>query len=123
MSVLPSCSLRLEKVPKRRAILYCGLTPIPLNRIPALAEAFLVGVTILGYNRGDSLGMCQSHAKTHWRAIIKHVERVTQQADFRGKCPDHAGKIIKRVFELRAGRCIRKSEARQIRRDHMIAVG
>src|SRR5882724_3691920 len=114
MGVLPFSSLRLEKVPERRAILRRGLTPIPLNRIPSLAEAFLVGVAILRYNRRDSLRMCQGQAKSYWCAIIKHVERVAHQSDFRGKCSDHAGEIIKRVFELHAGRRIRKPEARQV---------
>src|SRR5262249_36745886 len=88
-----------------------------------LAEALLICVAILGYDRRDSPRMCESHAKTYWCAVIKNVERVTQQADFRSKPSDHTGEIIKRVFELRAVRCIRKPEARQIRRDHMIAVG
>src|SRR5439155_1623839 len=94
MGVLPLGSLRLEKVPKRRAILRRRFPPIPLNGIPTLAEALLIGVAVLGNNRGDSLRTREGQAKSHRRAIIKHIERVAPQADFLGKCLHHSGEKI-----------------------------
>src|SRR5262245_24210024 len=99
MGILPLRSLRLEKIAKGRPILWRRFPPIALNGVPALAKAFFVGVTILGNNCGDALGMRQRQSKSYRRTIIKHIKRVTPQGDFGSKRLDYLGEIIECILE------------------------
>jgi len=63
MDVLEFGCLGLEEVAQRRAIGAGRLPPIFLDRVPAFAQTFNVGVTVLRDERGDPLWMRESEAE------------------------------------------------------------
>src|SRR2546426_300537 len=55
MHVLPLGRLGREEVAERRTVRGCGLLPVALNRVPALAQPLLIGVAVLRDNRRGPL--------------------------------------------------------------------
>jgi hypothetical protein len=49
-----------------------GFTPIALYRLPRIAQAFFVGVSILRHDRGDTLGCHQHKAKPSPRSVVEY---------------------------------------------------
>src|SRR5437879_2889287 len=88
--VLPASRLRSEEGAERLSVRLRRVLPIGLDRTPALAEAFLVGVAVLGDNAGDPLGVTDGEPETRRRAVIKDVHGKPIEADDLGKAVDHA---------------------------------
>ena len=81
MDVLPLGRFRLEEIAQCRAVLRRRLLPIFLDRVPALAQAFHIGIAVLRDDGGDSLGMSLREPESHRRAVIKHVNREVLETD------------------------------------------
>src|SRR5271166_1863792 len=66
---------------------------------------------------------CLSNPQAHGSAVIKDVDREAFHPDDFGEAVDHLRKILERVSERIAGRQVRLTKARQIRRYQVKAVG
>src|SRR5205807_1970968 len=73
VQVLPSGGRGREKFTERRSILRRRFLPIFLDRIPPLAEPFLVRIAILRNDHRDPVRMCQRKPQPYRRAVIENV--------------------------------------------------
>ena len=103
-----------EEVPQGCSIARSGFFPVFLNRVPALAQAFLVSITILRNDRGDSLWMRQSKTQSDGGSVIEYVDDVPMEADRLSEAINDIGEILERVSELSAVGRIRKTESREV---------
>ena len=69
----------------------------------AVAQPLLVGVAILGDNRGDALGMFQRNPQADGSAVIEDIDRETLKPDIFGEAADRLSKVFEGVFELISG--------------------
>src|SRR6516162_312313 len=67
--------------------------------------------------------MANSEAEANRRAVIKNVERVVAEAEHLGEMLSQLGQVIEAVLESRSVRRVGETEARQIRRYYVIAIG
>ena len=123
MGVLPLCRFRREKCAQGRAVFRRGIFPVGLDRIPAFAQAFEIGIAVLRDHGRDPLRVSKREAKADRRAIIEDIDGVAVELERFGKAVDQIGQMLKTVFEALAIRRIGKAEAGQVRRHHVIAIG
>src|SRR5690242_121961 len=71
MGVLKERRFGRQKTPQGIAVRLSRLTPISSNRVPAVAKAFLVGVAVLGDNRGYTFRVLYSNPQAHGSAVVK----------------------------------------------------
>ena len=81
MRILPDGRLRLEEGAQRLAIGWRRILPIGPDRIPAVAQALLIGVAVLRDDRGDPLGMFDREAEARRRAIVEDINGIAVEAD------------------------------------------
>src|SRR5262249_49339945 len=93
--------------------------PSSPDRVPALAQPFLIGVPVLGNDRRNTLGMLQCQPKASRRPIVEYVNRKTLQADNLGKTIDDVRDILECIVELIAIRHVRLTKPRKVGRDDM----
>ena len=123
MGVLRNGGLGLEETAQRVAIRLRRVLPVSADRIPAVTQTFLVGVAVLGNDRGNAVGMLQGNPQAHRSAVIEDVDRKTLEPDFLRETSIVSARLSKRVFELIAWRQVRLTKARQIGRYKVEAVG
>ena len=112
----------LQKGAQIVSIFLCRRLPVGLDRVPTLAEAHLVRVTVLRDQRGDTLGVSDGEAEADGGTVVKDVEGVSTEAERLGKSLDDFGEMIKGVGEgFRVG-SVREAEARQVRSDDAVLV-
>ena len=86
--VLPDGRLRLEESAQRLAVGRRRVLPIGPDRIPAVAQALLVGVAVLRDDRGDPLRMLDREPEPGRRAVVEHIDGVAVEADDLGEAVD-----------------------------------
>jgi len=64
--------------------------------------------------------MSQRHAKTHWTAVVLHVQRVAREAERFGEVIHDFGDVIERVRELFRVGPVAVTEAWVIGRDQVV---
>src|ERR1700693_5845390 len=67
---------------------------------PQGRQTFLVSARILDDHRLDFLWMSQSHAESHWAAVVLHEECVVIQMHLVGEVLHYLRKMIKGVRKL-----------------------
>ena len=120
MRVLPDGRLRLEERAKRLPVGWRGVLPIGPDRLPAVAQALLVGVAVLGDDRGDPVRMPDGEPEPGRRAVVEHIDGVAVEADDLGEAVDRVRDPVERGALIRH---IGVAEARQVGGDDMDAVG
>src|SRR6202451_1210582 len=100
MGVLPACRLRSEKGPQGASIGRGRVFPVGADGVPTIAESFLIGVTVLGNDRGNPLRVPHCQSKAGRRPVIKHVDCESVESYDFGKSVDDARDAVKGVFEL-----------------------
>ncbi len=123
VGVLPERRFRREEAPQCVAVRLGRFAPIGPDRIPAVAEAFLIGVAVLRDDRRDTLRMLERNPQTDWRAVIENVDRKPLEVHDLRKAADDFGQSGERIGKSVARRQIGLSEPGQIRRDNMKTVG
>ena len=81
-----------------------------------------MGDGVLDDQRVDPLGVSQRHAETDGASVVLHVEGVARQPHRLREVIHHGGKVIEGVRELLGAWRIAVSEARVVRRDHVVAI-
>src|SRR5262249_19304152 len=76
-----------------------GLLPISANRVPAVAQPFLVGVPVLRDDCGDPVRMPNRESEADGCTIIEHVRRETIEADHLSEAIDDARDVLERPAE------------------------
>src|SRR5262249_32827488 len=109
----------LQKSAERIAILLRRVLPVSPDRIPAVAQAFLIGITVLGDDRRDSLRMFDREPESRRSAVVEDVYGIGCKADDLGETVDLLGDAIERIA---AWWHIRLPEPRKVRRDDVEAV-
>src|SRR5262249_18468660 len=99
MHVLPLGDLRREKLAQGGAILRSWFSPVSLDRIPSLAEALLISVSVLRNDRGDALRVRQCESQSNWRTVVEDEECIAMETDSVGEVVDDLSKVVKRVPE------------------------
>src|SRR5262245_51947502 len=114
MRVLPLRGFGFEEGAERGAIFRRRILPVSLDRIPALAQSFDIGVAVLRDERGDTLRVTNGKAEANGRAVVENVKGIALEPKHFGKTVDDVGKMIEAVFKALAVRRIRESEARKV---------
>ena len=120
MRILPDGRLRLEEGAQRLAVRGRSVLPIGADRIPAVAQALLIGVAVLGDDRRDPIRMLDREAEPGRRAVVEHVDRIAVEADRLGEAVDRLGNLVECI---RLMRHVGIAKARQIGRDDMESIG
>src|SRR6476620_4077683 len=123
MRVLPLRGLWLQEGAQRRPVFRRRVFPIGLDRVPALAQSFLIRIAVLRDQRGDPLRMTQGQSKAHWCSIVEDVKGIPPEAEDLGEPLHDLSQMIKGVFEGFPIRSIAEPKTWQVRRYHVIAVG
>src|ERR1700676_344323 len=87
---------------------------------PQGRQTFLVSARILDDHRLDFLWMSQSHAESHWAAVVLHEECVVIQMHLVGEVLHYLRKMIKGVRKLLVVRPGGVTKPRIVRRDQVI---
>src|SRR6478672_5917456 len=119
MRVLPLCGLRRQEGPQGRAVFRRRVLPIRLDRVPALAQSFLICIAVLRDQRGDPLRMTHGQSKAHWCSIVEDVKRIPPEAEDLGEPLHDLGQMIKGVFEGFPIRSLAEPKTWQVRRYHV----
>ena len=122
MHVLPLGRLGREEVAERRTVRGCGLLPVALNRVPALAQPLLIGVAVLRDDRGDPLRVAGRQTEANRRAVVEDVHGMTGKPGDLREPVDDLGEVIEGVPEPRPVRRLGETEARQVGGDDMIVI-
>src|SRR5215469_10459043 len=112
-----------EEVAECGAVLRGRFLPIFLDRIPALAEAFFVGVAVLRNDGGDAVGMGEGETESDGCAVVEDIDGVTAEAEGFGEAVDDLGKVIEGVAELLAVRSVGETEAGKVGSEDVVALG
>src|SRR5262249_54812179 len=75
--VLPDRGFRPQELSQCFAIGLGIVLPIGTDRIPAVAQAFYVGVAVLGDDCGDALRVFGGKSKAGRSAVVEYVERIS----------------------------------------------
>jgi hypothetical protein len=67
------------------------LPPVALDRIPAVAESFLISVCVLRDDAGDPFWIGQRDAQPGWRAVVEDIQRETVEPDHLSEATDYLG--------------------------------
>ena len=102
MGVLPEGRLGLQEIAKRLTVGLRGVLPIGANRIPALAQALLIGIAILRDDRRDPLRMLHRQAESRGRAVVEDIDREALKPITSVKRSITSARVIEGVVELRA---------------------
>ncbi len=81
MHVLELRRLGLEEVAQRGSVCFRRLFPIFLDGVPALAQAFFIGIAILRNDGLDPLGMGERQTKSDRRTVIEDIDGVALEPD------------------------------------------
>lgn len=100
-----------------------GALPICMDRVPALAQALLVGVAVLRDEGGDAPGVPHGEAEADRRAVVEDVERVAGQPERVGEPGDHLGQAVEGVGELFAVGRVGEAKAGQVWGDEVVVAG
>src|SRR5437667_4192128 len=73
--VLPTRRVGREEAAERLSVDRRRLLPIGPYGVPAVAQPFLIGVTVLGDDCGEAVRMSSGEAEADGRAIVKYVDR------------------------------------------------
>jgi hypothetical protein len=120
--VLPHGCFRLDHAADRVAVGLRGFLPVRPDGVPSVAEAFLVGVAVLGDDRGDAFRLPQGQAEPGRSAVVEDVECVTVQARRVGEAFQDVGQGLEGVGEGVPARHVGLPEAGQVGRDDVEAV-
>src|SRR5262245_20244136 len=101
MRVLPLGQLGCQEAAERRAGLRRWLLPVAPNRVPALAQALLIGVAILRNDRSDALRMARRETEAHRCAVVEDVDGIPGEPSHRREPVDDIGEAIEGVREAR----------------------
>src|SRR5262249_28434893 len=119
VGILPDRCFGREESTERLPVRLRRLSPVGSDRVPAVAQPFLVGVAILRDDRCNALWIFCRHSKTCRRTVVEYVDRKTVEADNFGKAIDYARNMVERIVELVAARHVRLAKPGKIRRDNM----
>src|SRR5215467_4000837 len=97
--------------------------PVLLDRVPAFAKPFFVGIPVLRNDGRDALRMGECQTESDGCTVIENVNREGFETDPVSKARDDHRQMIEGVVELLAVRRIRESETRQIGSDYVITIG
>src|SRR5262245_35045820 len=117
--VLPDRRLRREERTERLTVRLRRFAPVGSDRVPSVAQPFLIGVAVLRDDRRDALGMPYCQSKTCWRAIVEYVDRKAIQTDDLGEAIDDVGEIVERVTGLVTARHVRTTKPGKVGRHDM----
>ena len=120
--VLPHGCFRLDHAADRVAVGLRGFLPVRPDGVPPVAEAFLVGVAVLGDDRGDAFRPPQGQAKPGRGAVVEDVKRVTVKARRVGEAFQDVGQGLEGVGKAVPARHVGLPEAEQVGRDDVEAV-
>ena len=67
-----------------------GVLPVGPDRVPALAQPFLIGVAVLRDDRGDPVGMLHREPEAGRRAVVEDIDGVAIEADDFGEAVDRS---------------------------------
>lgn len=121
--VLPLDRRRGGKAMQRGAVLGRRRRPVSPDRIPALRQAFFIGVAVLGNEGGDAVRMRARQAPAHRRAVVVHHQRIAVQLQLFGEPVHGPGDVVERIGVGVPCRRFREAEGRQVGRHDAIAVG
>src|SRR5262249_47659991 len=93
--VLPARYFRFEKSAQRVTVGLRRIFPIFLNRVPPIAQSFLISVAVLRNNCSDAIRMPNGKAEAHGCAIIEDVHRESSETDYLGEAIDDVRDILK----------------------------
>jgi len=99
MRVLPARRLGGEEAAERLSVGRRRLLPIGPNRVPTVAQPFLIGVAVLGDDGGDAIRMPNGEAETHGCTVVEDVGREAAEASHVGEATDDVRDVIERVRE------------------------
>src|SRR5215831_16481382 len=116
MRVLPDGRLRREEGAELLPVRRRGVFPIFADRVPACAQASLIGIAILRDDRRDSLRMLNRQTEAGWCAVIEDVDGIAIEADDIGEAVDRIRDPVKGAAPARH---VGSAESRQVGSDDM----
>ncbi|EGX99514.1 hypothetical protein AZA_38179 [Nitrospirillum viridazoti Y2] len=123
VGVLPLGRLQRQQAADGVTVGLRGVPPISLDGVPAVTQAFLIGVAVLRDDADHPLRPAQGQAVAGGGTVVEDVDRVTRQVQGVGEALHHLGQGIEGVIELAARGRLGETEAGQIRRHDVEAVG
>ena len=96
--------------------------PIGPDRIPAVAQPLLIGVSVLRDDGGDALRVPRRQPEARRRAIVEHIDREAIEPDDLSEAVDDPRDIVECVSELAAVRHVGLAEPGKIGRDDVKSV-
>jgi hypothetical protein len=100
MRVLPDGRLGLEECAQGLAVGGRGILPIGPDRGPTLTQPLLIGIAVLGDDRGDPVGVLHREPEAGRCAVVKDIDSITVEPDDFGEPIDDTSKIIEGVRKL-----------------------
>src|SRR5215510_3439453 len=122
MRVLPLGRFRLEELAQRRAVRFVWLFPVLLNRVPAFAQPFLVGIAVLRNDCGDPVRVLQRKTETYRSSVVENIQCKTAEPNPLDEGANGFCQLLECVAVLLAIGCVRKAKSRQIGSDDVITI-
>src|ERR1700752_4713397 len=112
MYVLPLRSLQTDKPTKRLTVSRGRLLPIFLDRVPGVAQAVHITVSVLGDDRRNPFRVSYSQSEAGGRAVIEHVDGISLQLQCLHKSVNRHAQIVEGVAVSPLGWHLGKSKTR-----------
>ena len=124
MLVLPADSLQRQNIFPDNLPVFCRRrSPIFPDWPPRIPKPFFIRISVLRNDRRHSFRMSHCQPQAGRRAVIEHIDRIALQSQRLGESIDRGRQRVEGVGVFPFLGHLRKSEARQIRRDHPVTIG
>src|SRR5262249_17638390 len=123
VGVLPDRCLGRKKGAEGCAVFFGRVLPVCADRVPAVAEALDIRITILRDDGGDPLGVPHRKAETSRRAIVKDIDGEAVKSDHFSEAINSRRDVVEGVAELGPFRHVRLAKPGKVGRNHMKSVG
>src|SRR5215831_1030192 len=122
MRVLPLGRFRLEELAQCRTVRFVWLFPVLLNRVPAFAQPFLVGIAVLRNDCSDPVRVLQRKSETYRSSVVENIQRETAEPNLLDEGANGLCQLLECVAILLAVGRVRESKSRQIGSDDVVAI-
>src|SRR4029077_4194144 len=109
--VLPDRRLGRQESAQRVPIALRRVFPIGADRLPAVAQPFLVSVSVLRDDGGEALGVPRRQPEARRGTVVEDVDGEASEPDDLGEAVDDPRDIVERVVECAAIRHLRLAES------------
>src|SRR5215510_15384 len=122
MRVLPLGRFRFQELAQRRAVCFVWLFPVLLNRVPAFAQPFLVGIAVLRNDCGDPVRVLEGETETYRSSVVENIKCKPAEPDLLDEGANGFCQLLECVTVLLAIGCVRESKSREVGSDHVVTV-